>query len=147
VGRAVECRGATDGDREALAATYDDFGIEGRAQGIPPADPDRRRDWLDTIAEGVGVLATHDGRAVGHGVLLDGGPGYELALFVHPDYRAAGVGTALLHALLGRGEAAGVERVWLSVRRANRLAVNLYRRAGFSVTESGLGELEMRRPL
>ncbi|WP_134669991.1 GNAT family N-acetyltransferase [Halorussus marinus] len=146
-GRTVECRVATDGDREALAAMYDAFGIEGRAQGIPPADPDRRREWLDTICDGIGVVATHGGRAVGHGVLLAGGPGHELALFVHPDYRSAGIGTALLRALLGRGEAAGVERVWLSVRRGNRPAVSLYRRAEFSVTESGLGELEMSRPL
>jgi len=146
-GRTVACRVATDDDREALAAMYDEFGIEGRAQGIPPADPDRRRDWLDAIGDGVGVLATHDGRAVGHGVLLAGGSGHELALFVHPDYRSAGVGTALLRALLGHGETAGVERVWLSVRRANRPAVRLYRRAGFAAAESGLGELEMRRSL
>lgn len=144
--RTVRLRVADD-DRAALAAMYDDFGVGDRAQGIPPADPDRRSRWLDRFGAGVGVLAEHADRAVGHGVLLAGGPGHELALFVHPDYREAGVGTELLRTLLGRGRSAGVERVWLSVQRSNRQAVRLYRTAGFSPTEPAAGEIEMRREL
>lgn len=147
--RTIRLRVADD-DRAALAAMYDDFGVGDRAQGIPPADPDRRSRWLDRIDAGLGVLAKHADRAVGHGVLLSGGPGHELALFVHPDYRGAGVGTALLDALLGLGRTSGVERVWLSVQRSNRPAVRLYRNAGFSPAEAA-GELEaemkMRRTL
>jgi len=132
---------------EELAAMYDAFESGDRAQGIPPANPRRRGEWLDRLREGIEVVAYHDGRAVGHGILLDGGPGHELALFVHPDYRGAGVGTELVRALLGEGRAAGVERVWLSVERTNRPAVSLYRGAGFEPTDSGLGELEMARSL
>ena len=148
--RTVRLRVTDDADRAALTAMYDDFGAGDRAQGIPPADPDRRGRWLDRIGAGLGVLAECADRAVGHGVLLSGGPGHELALFVHPDYRGAGVGTALLDALLGLGRSSGVERVWLSVQRSNRPAVRLYRNAGFSPTEAA-GELEvelkMRRAL
>ncbi|USZ68174.1 GNAT family N-acetyltransferase [Halorussus salilacus] len=134
-------------DSAALSAMYDDFGVADRAQGIPPADPDRRRRWLDRIAQGIEVVAWHGDDAVGHGVLLAGGPGHELALFVHPEYRGAGVGTALARTLLGRGREAGVERVWLSVRRGNRAAVRLYRRVGFAPTGDAAGELEMTRRL
>ncbi|WP_135852670.1 GNAT family N-acetyltransferase [Halorussus salinus] len=132
---------------EELAAMYDAFESGDRAQGIPPANPRRRGEWLDRLREGIEVVACHDERAVGHGILLDGGPGHELALFVHPDYRGAGIGTALVRALLGEGRSAGVERVWLSVERTNRPAVSLYRGAGFEPTDSGLGELEMARSL
>ncbi|WP_132060713.1 GNAT family N-acetyltransferase [Halorussus amylolyticus] len=140
--------GGDDGDdRAALAAMYDDFETADRAQGIPPADPDRRSRWLDRIRDGVEVLACHDDRVVGHGVLLAGGPGHELALFVHPEYRGAGVGTHLLETLLGHGASVGVERVWLSVQRTNRPAVRLYRNAGFELAASAAGEMEMRRRL
>lgn len=148
---ALRVADADGDDRAALAAMYDEFGAADRAQGIPPADPDRRERWLDRIRGGIGVLAWHGDRAVGHGVLLAGGPGHELALFVRPGYRSAGVGTALLHTLLGRGRAAGVETVWLSVRRTNRPAVSLYRKAGFSAAPGrgapGAGELEMEQTL
>ena len=126
-------------DREALAAMYDAFDTADRAQGIPPADPNRRRQWLDRVSEGLTVVARHGDRAVGHGVLLDGDDGRELALFVRPGYRRAGIGSAVLRALLGRGRSAGVERVWLSVRRGNRPAVHLYRKVGFR--PDGAGDL------
>lgn len=132
---------------EELAAMYDAFESGDRAQGIPPANPRRRGEWLGRLREGIEVVACHGERAVGHAILLEGGPGHELALFVHPDYRGAGVGTALVRALLGEGRSAGVERVWLSVERTNRPAVSLYRGAGFEPTDSGLGELEMARSL
>ena len=126
-------------DREALAAMYDAFDTADRAQGIPPADPHRRRQWLDRVSEGLTVVARHGERAVGHGVLLDGDDGHELALFVRPGYRRAGIGSAVLRTLLGRGRSAGVERVWLSVRRGNRPAVHLYRKTGFR--PDGAGDL------
>ncbi|WP_115862933.1 GNAT family N-acetyltransferase [Halorussus litoreus] len=135
-GRTIRLRGADESsdERASLAAMYDEFGTADRAQGIPPAAPRRREAWLDRIAEGLAVVATHDGRAVGHGVLLDGDEDHELALFVHPGYRSAGIGSAVLRTLLGHGRSAGIERVWLSVQRTNRAAVHLYRTVGFRPT-------------
>lgn len=149
-----ECGDGSAAERESLAAMYDAFGTADRAQGIPPANPRRREQWLDHVSEGVTVVAWHGDRAIGHGVLLDGEDDYELALFVHPGYRQAGVGSGLLRTLLGRGRSAGVERVWLSVQRTNRPAIHLYREAGFRAEVSGntadsdLGmAMEMRRSL
>jgi ribosomal protein S18 acetylase RimI-like enzyme len=135
--------GETPDAHVSLEAMYDAFGAPDRAQGIPPANPRRRGEWLDRLHEGIEVVAWHGDDAVGHGILLDGGPGHELALFVHPDYRGAGVGTSVLRTLLGRGQSAGVERVWSSVERTNRPAVSLYRGVGFDPTCGAVGELEM----
>lgn len=134
-------------ERDSLAAMYDTFGPSGRAQGIPPANDRRRQQWLDRIEAGVTVVAWHGERAVGHGILLGDESDHELALFVHPEYRGAGIGSTLLETLLGHGRAAGVERVWLSVEQTNRPAVHLYREAGFVPTETARVELKMSRSL
>ena len=146
--RRIEIR-RYDGEFEALAAMYDDFDPEDRAQGIPPADEERIREWLETITAdgGVNVLAWHGERVVGHATLVsdtdDGPTAYELAIFVLHDYQQAGIGGELIRGLLGAGRAAGVEHVWLTVERWNQPAVSLYETVGFEPSDTGSFELEM----
>ncbi|MFB6202431.1 MAG: N-acetyltransferase family protein [Halorhabdus sp.] len=135
---------AHDGDRDALVAMYDDFAPQHRAQGLPPVSRERITEWLETIEDGLHVVAWHDDRAVGHAALLAGGDDHELMIFVHQDYRLAGIGSKLIRSLLGYGRRAGVERVWLCVRPSNAVAVALYRSVGFETIESGDTDLEMR---
>lgn len=133
-----------------LAALYDRFEDDDRAQGIPPAKPTRRQEWLDGLlaATGVGVVVRHEGQAVGHGRLLGTGDGpAELAVFVDPDYRGVGVGTELLGALLSAGRERGYSGVVLSVERSNTPAMGLYRQFGFEVANYGRFEVEMERDL
>lgn len=139
---AVHTVGASDFD--ALAAMYDDFGPESRAQRIPPADDRRRNDWLETLlSDGWDVAAYHEGAPVGHATLVPiDDAAAELAIFVAPGYQLAGIGSRLLRALLGHGRAHGVERVWLTVARTNRVALNLYRSVGFEAVGGG-AEREM----
>ncbi|MFB6360483.1 MAG: GNAT family N-acetyltransferase [Halobacteriales archaeon] len=135
-----------DSDRAALARMYDRFDPADRAQGIPPSNAPAVRDWLDTLLDddGVNVLAWDGETVAGHAVLVpDRDEGYELAIFVHQDYQGAGIGTALVEALLGVGAADGVDRVWLTVERWNRAAVSLYKGVGFETTNAGSFELEM----
>lgn len=153
------CGDAPPVDRDALRAMYDRFDGTDRAQGVPPADPERRHEWLDTLLDGGdNVVAWHDGEAVGHAALLgdpnpdgdsgaDGPDSHELAVFVDPDYRGAGVGTELLRSLLAYGDRRGVERIFLSVERANRAAVALYRKFDFDVVHRGHLETEMVRKM
>jgi [ribosomal protein S18]-alanine N-acetyltransferase len=54
-------------------------------------------------------------------------------LAVAPAYRGVGVGTALLRAVLQRGDELGARRATLEVRRANEAARRLYERLGFTV--------------
>ena len=138
-------------DRDALAALYDRFGVAGRAQGIPPASPQRREQWLDSLlADATVDVVAHDGtRAVGHATLVATGDDqpHELTVFVGPDYRGIGVGSALLPAVLTAGRMAGIERVSLTVEHGNSAACQLYRQNGFEVVERGPFVLEMERDL
>jgi len=132
-GREIEVRPVGMDDKEAIAEMYDAFDQEDRAQGIPPANPTRVRDWLDTLlGDGLNVAAWDDDRVAGHSTLVPDGEGaYELAIFVLQDYQGAGIGRTLLEAMLGHGQAEGVECVWLSVERWNRRAIGLYETIGF----------------
>ena len=143
--REIELR-AFDGDeREALVEMYLDFDPADRAQGIPPGEEDRIRDWLDAILgdECLNVVAWHDDRAVGHATLVPDGDAYELAIFVLQEYQGASIGTHLIRALLGHGAENRVEQVWLTVERWNRPAVGLYKKIGFETADSESFELEM----
>jgi ribosomal protein S18 acetylase RimI-like enzyme len=145
-GRAIHVRGADADDFEALVEMYDDFDPADRAQGIPPVAEEAIRDWLDGLLtpESVNVVAEHEGRVVGHAILVpDREEAYELAIFVAHNYQGAGVGTALLKRLLGHGADQGVEGVWLTVERWNQAAAALYRKLGFETSDTESFEMEM----
>ncbi|MFB6114448.1 MAG: N-acetyltransferase family protein [Halodesulfurarchaeum sp.] len=137
---------AYEGQRDELVAMYVEFEPSDRAQGIPPVGEERIRTWLDTLTgeDCYNVIATHDGRAIGHATLVGDGDGsYELAIFVLQTYQDAGIGSELLERLLGYGERQGVECVWLTVERWNRPAINLYEKVGFETTDAQSFEHEM----
>ncbi|WP_440010377.1 N-acetyltransferase family protein [Halomicrococcus sp. SG-WS-1] len=143
-GRDIDVCPYEEGDEEALVEMYVDFDPADRAQGIPPATESRVRDWVETLGEGLNVVAWHEDEVAGHATLVpDGNGSYELAIFVHQRYQRAGIGSQLIRALLGHGKANGVDHVWLTVERWNRAAVSLYRDVGFETTDSESFELEM----
>jgi GNAT superfamily N-acetyltransferase len=135
--------------RDALEAMYDAFDPADRAQGIPPTGEQRIADWLDSITgeETVNLVANHGDDVVGHATLVpESESAAELAIFVLQEYQGAGIGTQLLETLLGAGQEADVERVWLSVERWNEPAIALYEKVGFvpSDTESFEHEMTIR---
>lgn len=133
-----------DGDADPLVEMYGHFEEESRSQGLPPRSDSRTREWLeDLLGKGLNTVARHREDVVGHAVLVPSGELYELAIFVRPEYQAAGIGTQLIRGLLGQGQERGVEHIWLTVSRSNRIAMNLYWSAGFETTASGRGEHEM----
>ncbi|WP_458206799.1 N-acetyltransferase family protein [Haladaptatus sp. NG-SE-30] len=142
--REIEIRPYEDDDEEPLVSMYVDFDPADRAQGIPPATEPRVRDWVDTLTEGLNVVAWHGDHVAGHATLVpDGNDSSELAIFVHQDYQRAGIGSHLIRTLLGYGREEGIEKVWLTVERWNRAAVNLYRNVGFETADAESFELEM----
>jgi GNAT superfamily N-acetyltransferase len=131
---------------EDLVEMYVEFDPADRAQGIPPVNEEPIREWLESLLEigSYNVVASHDGSAIGHAMLVPDTDGsYELAVFVLHDYQGAGIGTHLLEALLGHGQAEGVEKVWLTVERWNDAAIGLYRKLGFETSDAESFELEM----
>ncbi|MFB6220296.1 MAG: N-acetyltransferase family protein [Halolamina sp.] len=149
-GRSISIRAydGSDSDREALQAMYEAFDPADRAQGIPPSRPSKLRNWLDRILddECLNVFAWDGDDIVGHATLVpeEGRDSpHELAIFVLQSHQGAGIGTALIKAVLGYGAEKGVEQVWLTVERWNRPAVSLYKKIGFETTDAESFELEM----
>jgi GNAT superfamily N-acetyltransferase len=146
-GRDIEVRvyDGSEAQYEALVSMYVEFDPADRAQGIPPGQEKRVREWLDNIldSECLNVVAWNGDEAAGHATLVPDGEAYELAIFVLQKYQGAGIGTTLMRALLGHGREEGVEKVWLTVERWNRAAVNLYKKTGFETSDSESFELEM----
>lgn len=152
-GRSIEIRMDDEANMEALVGMYERIETEDRTQGLPPATTDGIRSWLDEIRpDGIHLVAWHGDSAVGHACLVPAGDrGHELAIFVRSSYHHARIGTTLLRALLGQGAASGVDRVWLTVRRDNVVARNLYRSTGFERADERTAALAtdvtMARPL
>ncbi len=131
---------------DPLVRMYVEFDPADRAQGIPPADEDGVRTWLETLveADALNVVAWHGENPIGHAMLVPDGDGaFELAIFVLSEYQNAGIGTELMQGLLGAGREDGVERVWLTVERWNKAATALYRKVGFEPTDDSGFELQM----
>lgn len=137
-----------DGPPEPLVSMYEEFDRDSQSQGVPPRTTPQIEEWVETLlADGLNVVAFHDGDPMGHAVLVPYDDTSELAIFVHPEYQRAGVGTELIRGLLGRGQSEGIDHVWLTVSRDNRIAMRLYRSAGFEIRNEDRGEFEMEREL
>ena len=57
----------------------------------------------------------------------------EHSLYIHPDARGRGVGTALLNALIASTEAAGIWTIQSGVFPENTASLTLHRKAGFRI--------------
>ncbi|PSP82722.1 GNAT family N-acetyltransferase [Halobacteriales archaeon QS_6_64_34] len=147
-GRTVHME-AYDGEVEPLVSMYTDFDADSRAQGVPPRKESAIREWAEVLLEeGHNVVVWDEDRAVGHGVLVPVEAGSaELAIFVHPEYQSAGIGTQLIEVLLGHGQAEGVDHVWLAVSQRNHVAMRVYRSVGFETRLHEHAEIEMERDL
>jgi len=141
-GRTIAVCHATD--LEALVNLYVEFDPADRAQGIPPLGESSIREWLEriTVADAVNLAAQHNGRVVGHAMLV-GDDEHELAIFVLQAYQNAGIGTELLRTTLGAAAEEGIKRVWLAVERWNDPAIALYRSVGFEAVNNPDFEMVM----
>ncbi len=146
-GGAFTLREFVPADLERLERMYDVFEPKRVAQGLPPASPEQRRRWLDSVLRtGHHLVVEVDGTVMGHGMLLpiDAACG-ELANFLHQSLRDRGIGTSLNRELLELARELGLRSVWLSVEPSNRRAVRSYEKAGFRrrFTSGWAPELEM----
>jgi len=79
------------------------------------------------------LVAVDDGDVVGYaGLCAYGDTSYIQTIGVTGTHQRAGIGTALLKALLDVAEASGAARVDLEVRAGNDAAIKLYERHGFA---------------
>src|SRR5919198_2291529 len=128
-------------DWSSLLAMYLSFDVTPRGAG--PLNTERRAVWLEQLlSRGPNVVARAVGRIVGHAALVayDRGDSHELVVFVHRDYQAAGIGGALVDALIQFARRQGVERIWLTFERGNCSAATIFERRGFRPAPDGASE-------
>jgi RimJ/RimL family protein N-acetyltransferase len=121
-------------DREALEQFYAEFEPKRAAQGLPPEGDARVHRWLETVLPaGVHLAVEHEGRLVGHAMLMptERPQVSEYAIFLHQDVRGRGLGTEINRRSAEIARTMEVTRLWLSVEPHNRPAVRSYEKAGF----------------
>jgi ribosomal protein S18 acetylase RimI-like enzyme len=129
-------RKATTADRELIRSLWVDF--EEELGGPPYLRETWDEAWEDleeTIRDGVALIAEEDERPVGFAFCVLGDRGRKTAhvtdLWVHPDVRNHGIGSALLAELIEPARTAGLDHLSLEVLIRNRDARRLYERLGF----------------
>ncbi len=143
----LELRSALASDLPFLRRMLEEAVMHPDAQPSAAAlldEPRIARYLVDWGREGdAGVVAVEAARPVGaawYRLFRDDEPGFgfvaaavpELTIAVVPERRGQGVGGALLTELIRQARRAGHPALSLSVDPANRAAVTLYRRAGFT---------------
>ncbi len=124
----VRVRDGRPEDRSGLLELYDEFRPRGGFLGLPPRDV---AGWLDHLTDCPAVLAETDGHVVAHGVLCPQGDAAEIVVFVHQNYRGAGLGRRIMLALLDRGREIGIRRAWGITDADNLPMMRLARSLGF----------------
>ena len=121
-------------DRASLERFYAEFSPKREAQGLPPEGVHRVARWLDSILPiGAHLLVEHEGRLVGHAMLIPTErPGVsEYAIFLEEAARGQGLGTEVNRLSAQVARTLRLDRLWLSVEPRNRPAVRSYEKAGF----------------
>lgn len=125
----VEPRRATEEDRAALLAFYEEFEPRPASLGLPPRT--RVGGWLEGLAGSPNFVAEREGRLVGHAVLCPEADRGEVAVFVHQDYRNQGIGRQLLTALVEEGRRRKLRRLWGVTEMDNLPMLRLAHSLGF----------------
>jgi ribosomal protein S18 acetylase RimI-like enzyme len=131
------------GDSPALLALYRSDDARPSIRELSLFSEERRAVWLEQLlSRGPNVVARAAGRIVGHAALVayDRGDSHELAVFVNPEYRGAGIAGALVDALLDSARRQGVDHIWLTVDQDNHRAASLYFSRGFRIARDDSAE-------
>ena len=137
-GRTVSIRPGTADDKEGILAMFSTMSEEALRWGMPPYTRDRIDRWFASPQDMIGLAAVGEGRIVGWCSIYKQphprrkGIG-DLGIYLHQDFHGAGLGTAMTKQVLALAEEQGMHRIGLEVVEDNRIAVRLYRRAGFRV--------------
>jgi ribosomal protein S18 acetylase RimI-like enzyme len=128
---------ATQADRVLLRELWEEF--EAELDHPPHLRETWTEAWSDlaqTVRDGVALVAEQDERAVGFVFCVLGDRGRKTAhvtdIYVRPEARGQGIGTALLAELVEPARKAGLGHVSLEVLLQNTEARRLYDRLGFA---------------
>ena len=145
-GKTFIIRPADKSDFDLILNMYDRFEPKESAQGLPPADPERRQSLVYKILdESLNVISETDDIVTGHACLIDIDPGVraELVIVIHQDWQDLGLGSAMLSLLFELARQRGYHKIWLTVDARNRRAISIYRKHGFAFVGPFDSEREM----
>ena len=134
LGRTIFLRPFEEGDFTALFKMYDEFEPKGKAMGLPPGQGENRHRWITGIVEEwFNIIALLEDRIIGHAALDRpvSGKSREFMIFVHQDYQNRGIGQAMTLSMLDAAKVLDCEKVWVVVENLNRIAITVFRKAGF----------------
>lgn len=134
LGRTISLRLLEKGDFKNLCKMYDEFQPKGKAMGLPPAQEENRYTWITGIVEEwFNIVALSENRIIGHAALDRplSGKAREFMIFVHQNFQNRGIGQALTFSMLDAAKLLDCERVWVVVENLNRIAITVFRKAGF----------------
>jgi GNAT superfamily N-acetyltransferase len=132
--------------RDLLVGMYDRFHPLAAALGLPPLEPEARRDWIAKALTQRWNFASFSpaGDLIGHSFLVPSDPiSAELAVFVDEGFRRQGAGKALVQMALQHEALDGLQRVWAISSPDNRAALRLLQRCGFRLMSGGFDEVEL----
>ena len=136
-------RDATDADIPLIRELFREFMLE--LEDAPHRDDDTEED-LAKIEAGLGngwyvLIAEHDGAPAGLAVAEKSGArvGYVSSLYVRPAARGNRLASVLVHEIVERLAAQGVEVLEIDVLASNEAACAIYERWGFTPVQLSLG--------
>jgi putative acetyltransferase len=137
-GRQVGLRPAVADDKERLLTMFSTMSESALKWGMPPYTRERIDRWFASPQDMIGLAAVDGDRIVGWCSIYKQphprrkGIG-DLGIYLHQDFHGAGLGTAMTMQVLALAEEQGMHRISLEVVEDNKIAVRLYRKAGFRV--------------
>ena len=96
----------------------------------------------DMLSGCVYYLARYDGFACGYGAAKKDGSGVFLSkLYVKQGYRGRGIARAILNQVYGFAKKNGAERIRLTCNKYNTSSLEIYKKLGFSITDTCFKDL------
>ena len=137
-GDTILIRQYTEKDRNKLVEMYSTFSPDSRCLGLPPTTKKAIENWIDFLTEnGFNIIAEHDGRIVGHLVIVPtkDGKKVDLTIFIHQDYQNRGIGQEMMKLIIDYCKKIELEGIMLVTERTNARAIHVYKKLGFKVVD------------
>jgi putative acetyltransferase len=125
-----------DGNR--LLHMFSTMSEEALEWGMPPYTKETVSRWLSNIERLISLVAVYQGRIVGYATVFKHMHNREkdiadIGIYVHQDFHSVGLGTMMSKIILSIAEAQGLHRIGLHVVEDNKIAVDLYKKLGFTI--------------
>lgn len=134
LGRIIIFRAYEESHYEGVKEMYDLFEPKGLEAGLPPANDEIRRKWIDMMLSSFfNIVAIHKDFVIGHAALdtLFEKSSPEYLIFIKKEFRHCGIGTRLSEIIKKMAKNVGCKRVWVNVRMGNAIAIKVFKKVGF----------------